>query len=213
MGHEVPLYGGSLQLAARRTSSAPPVDRSVDDVLVRERAAGLHGTESLIASGRRVACWPGASGPSWRAAADAGRRIAAYGAPSKAAVLLTLADVDQRLLPYTVDLSPAKSGRRIPGAACRSTLSTHLLQDRPDDVVLLTWDIADEVAEQLTRSAAGTGWDPTLIAPATKPPRAPAERTELADTGLTAGDRSAARRTSRRSGAAPRRDSSSVAIR
>jgi hypothetical protein len=40
-----------------------------------------------------------------------------------------------------------------------------LFADHPDDVVVLTWDIADEVAEQLATSAADTGWDPTLIAP------------------------------------------------
>jgi hypothetical protein len=162
---EISLYGGSLQLAARRASSTPVVDPSVDDLLRRERAEGLDGREALLrfgdvgrSSARRLR-----SEIETRRAA--GRRVAAYGAPSKAPVLLALAGVDQELLSYTVDLSPAKSGRRIPGAGIPIRAVEELFADHPDDVVVLTWDIADEVAEQLATSAADTGWDPTLIAP------------------------------------------------
>ena len=91
--------------------------------------------------------------------------MAGYGAPSKATVLLALARVGAELLPYTVDLSPAKHGCRVPGAGVPIRPVEHLLVDRPDDVVVLTWDIADEVASQLTRLAAGSGWSPRLWAP------------------------------------------------
>jgi hypothetical protein len=163
--HEVSLYGGSLQLAARRPSAGTLADPAVEDLLRRERAAGLDGPDALIrfgANGRLVT-------RRFKAELEArladGRRAAAYGAPSKAAVLLGLAGVDQGLLPYTVDLSPAKTGHRIPGAGVPIRAVDTLLQDRPDDVVILTWDIADEVADQLARTAAGSGWDPTLLAP------------------------------------------------
>jgi hypothetical protein len=163
--HESSLYGGSLQLAARRPSPKPDIAASVTDLIVREQKAGLDGTDALRAfgtEGRALARRVRAELESRR---TTGRRIAGYGAPSKAAVLLALTGVDQRLLPYTVDLSPAKTGCRIPGAGVPIHAVDALLQDRPDDVLLLTWDIAEEVAEQLSRSAAGTEWDPTLLAP------------------------------------------------
>jgi hypothetical protein len=163
--HEVSLYGGSLQLAARRTSSAPSVEPSVDDLMVRELAAGLNGTDALVRFGDQGRSLARRFRAELENRRGSGRTVAAYGAPSKAAVLLALADVDQHLLPLTVDLSPAKSGRRIPGAGVPIHPVDELLEQRPDDVVLLTWDIANEVAEQLARSAKGTGWDPTLIAP------------------------------------------------
>jgi hypothetical protein len=163
--HEVSLYGGSLQVAARTATSSPDVDPSVVELLSRERVAGLDDVEALKRFGRAGKVLASKVKAELSRRRAAGRRVAAYGAPSKAAVLLALADVDHRLLDYTVDLSPAKAGRRIPGTGVPIRAVEYLLRDRPDDVVLLTWDIADEVADQLARAAAGTGWDPTLIAP------------------------------------------------
>jgi hypothetical protein len=163
--HESSLYGGSLQLAARRTPPSPDIDPSVADLLVRERAAGLDATDALSRFGTQGRALARRFREELERRLSAGRRIGAYGAPSKAAVLLALAQVDRRLLPYTVDLSTAKTGCRIPGAGVPIRTVDDLLNERPDDVVLLTWDIADEVADQLARSATGTGWNPTLIAP------------------------------------------------
>jgi hypothetical protein len=163
--HEVSLYGGSLQLAARTATSSPNVDPSVEELLSRERAAGLDDVEALKRFGTEGKVLASKVKAELSRRRAAGRRVAGYGAPSKAAVLLALADVDQRLLDYTVDLSPSKTGRRIPGTGVPIRAVEYLLRDRPDDVVLLTWDIADEVANQLARAAAGTGWDPTLVAP------------------------------------------------
>jgi hypothetical protein len=163
--HESSLYGGSLQLAARRASPSPDMNPSVADLLVRERVAGLDATDALARFGTEGRALAGRFRSELERRHSEGRRIGAYGAPSKAAVLLALAQVDRRLLPYTVDLSAAKTGCRIPGAGVPIRAVDDLLKERPDDLVLLTWDIADEVADQLTRSASGTGWDPTLIAP------------------------------------------------
>jgi hypothetical protein len=98
-------------------------------------------------------------------AADRGVAVAAYGAPSKAAVLLALAGVDATLLPYTVDLAPAKHGRRIPGAFVPIRPVEMLVDDSPDEVVVLTWDIADEVIRQLKGMASGTNWKPQFWVP------------------------------------------------
>ena len=163
--HEVSLYGGSLQLAARRSSPSTEVDPSVANLLDRERAAGLDEAAALVRFGSEGRLQTRRFRAQLEARRAQARRVAAYGAPSKAAVLLALAEVDQRLIAYTVDLSPAKTGHRIPGAGVPIRAVDDLLDDRPDDVVLLTWDIADEVADQLARSSAGSGWDPTLIAP------------------------------------------------
>ena len=89
--------------------------------------------------------------------AGQGRRVAGYGAPSKAAVLLALSRVDRTLLPYTVDLSPAKAGCRVPGAGVPIHSVQRVLADPTDDVVILTWDIADEVVTQLRGMSVDTG--------------------------------------------------------
>jgi hypothetical protein len=166
---EVPAYGGSLQVTARHSSESPRVDISVQDVNTRERAAGLDRPDVIRdfgARGLHVARRLHRQLVDLRAQS---RSVAAYGAPSKAAVLLSLAGIDQDLLPYTVDLSPAKHGRRIPGAGVPIAPVGRLFEDQPDNVVILTWDIADEIAEQLSSDARSAGWRPTLYAPLPQP--------------------------------------------
>ncbi len=95
--------------------------------------------------------------------------VAGYGAPSKAPVIVALAGIDQTLLPYTVDLSPDKNGRRLPGTQIPIFLPEELLRLQPEEVVVFTWDIVDEVARQLHDAARGTGWDPRFYVPLPDP--------------------------------------------
>jgi hypothetical protein len=166
---EVPAYGGSVQLTARRAVDSPDVGGEVEDLQSAELADGLGDVEALTAFGARASGVATAFHDHLAALAAAGRSVAAYGAPSKAPVLLALAGVDRSLLPFTVDLSPAKAGRRIPGAGVPIRTVEELIAARPDDVVVLTWDIADEVATQLATMSAGTGWDPRLYVPLPEP--------------------------------------------
>jgi len=92
--------------------------------------------------------------------------VLGYGAPSKAAVLLGVSDVGPDLLPYTVDAASAKHGRRIPGCGVPIRPVEHLLAARPDVVLILTWDIVDEVVDQLE---AGGGWGARYIVPLPEP--------------------------------------------
>jgi hypothetical protein len=159
----VDTFGGSLRLTAGRTQDDPAVDHSVVDLLEEERAAGLDDARVLSAVGVRGRERAAALRAHLIDIRAQGRTVAGYGAPSKAAVLLAVADVGSDLLPYTVDLSPAKHGCRIPGAGVPIRPVDALAQDRPDEVVVLTWDIADEIATQLSGMA--PGWDPSLFVP------------------------------------------------
>ena len=164
----VPVFGGSLRVTAQRVQDDPTVDATVDSVLAAERAAGLDRVEALRTlgdRGRKVAS--GLRDHLRQAQAD-GRTVAGYGAPSKATVLLSLADVDAELLPYTVDLSPAKHGTRIPGPGMPVLAVEELAKRRPDEIVVLTWDIADEVVKQLERDR-DPGWDPDIFVPLPDP--------------------------------------------
>lgn len=164
----VDAYGGSVRLTAARTVELPTIDPSVKRVIAREREAALDQPETLRAMGRRGQRVAAQFREHLQLRAAEGRRIAGYGAPSKAAVLLALSGVDVALLPYTVDLSPAKHGCRVPGAGVPIRPVESLLRDRPDDVVVLTWDIADEVVRQL-RAAVADDWCPRLYVPLPAP--------------------------------------------
>ncbi len=85
----------------------------------------------------------------------AGRRVLGYGAPSKAPVLLNLAGVGPDLLAFTVDLSQAKQGRRLPVTGIPIRSPAELIAATPDDVLVFTWDIATEVIRYLNEHGMG----------------------------------------------------------
>ena len=146
----VPVFGGSLRVTARRASDHPPVDASVDVVAQDERNAGLSdasGIATLDDIRQPVARW---LRDYLETARREGKRVAGYGAPSKAPVLLALAEVDRDLLPFVVDRAPSKNGRRLPGTRIPIHAVDRLSSYRPDEVLILTWDIADEVEGDLS---------------------------------------------------------------
>jgi C-methyltransferase C-terminal domain/Putative zinc binding domain len=143
-------YGGSLQVTARPAALGVGPDASVAQVLAAEKAAGVDQAAAL----RGLHAQAQRTGQALRdylaAARVAGRVVLGYGAPSKASVLLCSSNIGPDLLPFTADLSPAKTGRRLAGCAVPIRSPADLLAARPDEVLILTWDIAHEVAEQLS---------------------------------------------------------------
>jgi C-methyltransferase C-terminal domain/Putative zinc binding domain len=165
----VPTFGGSLRLFVRRAQDGAEVDASIDELLEAEGRAGLDRESAMAGLAERGRLAATAFREQLASAPGRGVSIAGYGAPSKAAVLMSLADVDASLLPYTVDLAPAKHGRRIPGARVPIRPVEELIADRPGEVIVLTWDIAAEVVIQLQGMARDTGWSPRFWVPLPKP--------------------------------------------
>jgi len=77
-----------------------------------------------------------------------GHRIAAYGASAKGSTLLNYCGIGAETLDYVVDRSTAKQGRYTPGSHLPILAPAHLLEDRPDYVLLLTWNFAEEILAQ-----------------------------------------------------------------
>jgi len=164
-----PVFGGSLRVVLAHAAAEHPVTRRVPQLLAREDAAGLadgSGLESFaVRAGESARLLHGYLAD----ARAAGRRVLGYGAPSKAAVLLGLAGVGPDLLEFTVDAAPLKHGRAIPaGTGGRVPIRpvAELTAARPAEVLLLTWDIADEVVAQL--ESAG-GWGARYLLPLPAP--------------------------------------------
>jgi hypothetical protein len=85
------------------------------------------------------------------------QRIAAYGAAAKGSTLLNYCGIGRDLLDYVVDRSPHKQGRFMPGVGLPIAAPERLLEDRPDYVLLLTWNFADEILAQQAEFRAGGG--------------------------------------------------------
>lgn len=164
-------YGGSLRLTARFDGPAAVPDPSVTRVLQAERAAGLDQARALEELQEQARRTGRALHGHLVEARRTGRVVLGYGAPSKASVLLCSSGIGSELLPFTADISPAKQGRRLPGCAVPIRSPEELLAARPDEVLILTWDIAREVAEQL---AVVSSWGGRFIVPVPEPHELPA---------------------------------------
>lgn len=157
-----PVFGGSLRVVLAHQESAHAIDGSVPTLLAAERSLGLHdgtGLQTFAARARESAHLLRDFLLLQRAA---GRRVLAYGAPSKAAVLLGLSGIDSELLEFTVDAAPLKHGLAIPGGRVPIRAIDDLIAARPAVVLVLTWDIADEVMHALE---SGGGWGAEYVVP------------------------------------------------
>ena len=82
-------------------------------------------------------------------AAAQGKKVAGYGAPGKSATLLHYCGIGKDLIEYTVDRSPYKQGRFLPGSHIPIHHPDHIRNTKPDYVVILPWNLKDEIMEQL----------------------------------------------------------------
>ena len=78
----------------------------------------------------------------------AGKTVAAYGAAAKGNTLLNFAGVRADLLPYVCDQAPSKQGKFMPGSHIPIFAPSRLDADSPDTVLILPWNIAQEVRDE-----------------------------------------------------------------
>ncbi|WP_327088055.1 class I SAM-dependent methyltransferase [Nonomuraea sp. NBC_01738] len=143
----LPTHGGSIRLWAAPSGS--PSQR-VADVLEQEKAAGLHEISGYVDFAARVAKVRRDLLRFLIDAAEQGKTVAGYGAPGKGNTLLNHCGVRPDLLAYTVDRNPYKHGRFTPGARIPILAPEAIAQDKPDYVLVLPWNLRDELVEQLS---------------------------------------------------------------
>jgi len=78
-----------------------------------------------------------------------GRTIAGYGAPGKGNTLLNYCGIRTDFIDYTVDRNPYKHGRFLPGTHIPIFAPDRIRETRPDYVLILPWNLKDEIAAQL----------------------------------------------------------------
>jgi len=86
-----------------------------------------------------------------------GARIAGYGAAAKATTLMSYCGIDASTLDYIVDRNQFKQGRFMPGNRLAVHPPETLLEDRPDYLLILAWNFADEIIAQQSEYRGGGG--------------------------------------------------------
>jgi len=147
---ELPTHGGSLRVFAQRADAGRrPVSAAVAALLAREQAAGMNAPGFYAGFQREAVRVKHELLEFLLRARREGLKVAAYGAAAKGNTLLNFSGVRPDLLPYVVDLNPAKQGKYMPGSRIPIVDEAHLRQHRPDRVLILPWNLGPEITTQL----------------------------------------------------------------
>ena len=122
---------------------------SVKAVLDAEEAAGLHTVAGHQGFAREVLTIKSELLEFLLGAAREGRAVAGYGAPGKGNTLLNHCGIRSDLLSYTVDRSPVKQGKFLPGTHIPIYAPERLAETQPDYMLVLPWNLRDEISGQL----------------------------------------------------------------
>ena len=150
----LPTHGGSLRVYGCRTGASHAETPAVAQVLALESAGGLDGTAVYDGFQARANAVKNGLLRFLLDCARDGQTVAGYGAAAKGNTILNFAGVKPDLLPFVCDAAPAKQGRFLPGSHIPILPPQALRDRRPDIVLILPWNIADEVAAQLSDLAA-----------------------------------------------------------
>jgi hypothetical protein len=159
---ELPTHGGSLRVYVQHAGGPHERSEAISSLVERERSGGLH------------------TRPRFRRFADdveeskrsllellirirrEGKHVAGYGAPGKGNTLLNYCGIRTDLVDYTVDRNPYKHGRFTPGTHIPIHPPEHLAETEPDYILILPWNLVDEISGQL---AYANDWGGKLIVP------------------------------------------------
>ena len=146
---ELPTHGGSLRIYARHAEDPThEVGSRVADLRDREVARGFDRIEGYLGFEERVRRIKRELLTFLIDAREAGRSVVGYGAPAKGNTLLNYCGVRTDLLDYTVDRSPHKQGRYLPGTRIPVHSPERISETRPDYVLILPWNLTDEIVAQ-----------------------------------------------------------------
>jgi SAM-dependent methyltransferase len=161
----LPIHGGSLRVTAMHAAHRPDGAR-VEALLAEEGAWGVNDVEFYRAFAQRVSALRSSLRALLAQLKGEGRRIAAYGAAAKGHTLLSYCGIGAESLDFVVDRSTYKQGRHMAGSHLPIYAPAKLLEARPDFVLLLTWNFAEEI---LAQQAAYVGGGGRFIVPVPEP--------------------------------------------
>ena len=148
---ELPTHGGSLRVFAQRTDTGTQlVSDKVGKLLKQEEDAGMR-TSKYYTGFQDLAEKVKDDILSFLIEAKCqGKTVAAYGAAAKGNTLINFAGIRPDLIQYVVDKNPAKQGKFMPGSRIPIVAENKLRQDSPDYIVILPWNLRDEIMHQLS---------------------------------------------------------------
>jgi SAM-dependent methyltransferase len=160
---ELPTHGGSLRIyACHDDDTFKPVQARAKELKSRENAVGFGQLNHYLSFGLQVEATKRKLLSFLITAKQEGKRVVGYGAPAKGNTLLNYCGVRTDLLDYTVDRSPHKQGHFLPGVHIPIYEPERVRDTRPDYLLILPWNIREEVMQQMSFIRE---WDGKFVVP------------------------------------------------
>jgi SAM-dependent methyltransferase len=146
----LPTHGGSLRIFAAHAARTDLKDStSLSEVRAQENAAGLEDLATYLKFSKRVEECRDSLLAFLAAAKREGKRVAAYGAAAKGNTLLNFCGVTPKDIAFVADRNPHKQKKFLPGTHIPVVSPEELMQAQPDYVLILPWNLRDEIRQQL----------------------------------------------------------------
>jgi SAM-dependent methyltransferase len=148
---ELSTHGGSLRIyACHNDDTSKPIEARAKDLKFREETAGFNQLNHYLSFGLRVEVTKRKLLSFLISAKQDGKHVVGYGAPAKGNTLLNYCGIRTDLIDYTVDRSPHKQGHFLPGVHIPIYEPERVRDTRPDYLLILPWNIREEVMEQMS---------------------------------------------------------------
>lgn len=147
---ELTTHGGSLRVTARHTDGSHAQSAAVEKVLGDERNARLDSIDGYQNFSQKVSKIKDDLLQFLDGARSRGEQVIGYGAPAKGNTLLNFCGIGPDSIQYTVDRSPYKQGRLLPGTHIPVHAPERIAETQPDYVLILPWNLQDEIVEQMS---------------------------------------------------------------
>ena len=145
----LPTHGGSLRVFAQLQGGPQTRSKAVAEVLAQEAGLGVRTRDYYAGLQARAERIKDDLLDFLISAKRDGKSVAAYGAAAKGNTLINFAGIKPDLLPWVVDRNPAKQGRFLPGSRVPIVAEERLREETLDFVLILPWNLRDEVMNQL----------------------------------------------------------------
>lgn len=146
---QLPTHGGSIRIYARHNADPRPVSPRVKAMKQLEAEFGLERLNTYASFAERVRETKRKLLSFLIDAKRAGKRVVGYGAPGKGNTLLNYCGIRTDFLDYTVDRNPHKQGNFLPGSRIPIYAPEKIFEDKPDYVLILPWNLRNEISEQM----------------------------------------------------------------
>ena len=147
---EIPTHGGSLRIFVKHSENKTlEIKENIQNLIKKENENGLNDFSTYSDFASKIEKIKEEFTKFLEKADKENKSVICYGAPAKGNTLLNYFKINPKLIEYTVDLSPHKQGLFLPGTHIAIKKPSQIKETRPDYIIILPWNLKDEIMEQI----------------------------------------------------------------